>query len=314
MATGSSVTNRSRPTFAHIPSWIRVAFLFSLLCGWPRSTDAADALILARDTQIRQAPQTSGKVIRVATAGETYEVPARRSGRAQAVYFLDERGYVWVKIQVNKEEFGFVRTDLAAIAREQYPAPRGNVLSIVNLRPTGDGGVSRELWLAQDDWEWTRRIATIEGKPVWASHGEWFICQVDSDRPIKDPAMDRMVERIEKYSADGRTRQMLASGSYPVLNEARGEIYFYRDVDDRGEAVPPGLFAVGVNGGALRPVHLLPERYKFWKEDGDFFVQAPPPILHAATHRIVFHAFEPMGSRVRFTVSTEGQFLELRRD
>jgi hypothetical protein len=79
-------------------------------------------------------------------------------------------------------------------------------------------------------------------------------------------------------------------------------------------AVPPGLFAVNVEGSGLRPVSLLPERYRFWKEDGDFFVQAPPPLLHAAQHRVQFYAFEPMGSRVRFTVSPEGQFHELRRD
>jgi hypothetical protein len=297
-----------------IAPWIWVALVLSVLCGWPRSTQAVDALILAKGTQIRQRPQTSGKVIRVADAGEILEVPARRAGRTQPVYFLDEGGYVWVKVQAGKEEAGFVRTDLAAVTREKYPAPRGNLLLIVNLRPTGDGGVSRELWLAQGDWEWTRRVATIEWQPVWASHGEWFICQIDSDRPIRDPAMDRMVERIEKFSADGRPRQTLATGSYPILNEARGEVYFYRDVDDRGEAVPPGLFAVGVNGGPLRPVHLLPERYKFWKEDGDFFVQATPPVLQAATNRILFYAFDPLGGRVRFTVSAEGQFLELRRE
>lgn len=256
----------------------------------------------------------SGKVIKTARPGETYEVPGRRAGRTQPLYVLDERGDVWVKVQVSKEESGFARTDLVSVSRETYPSPRGNSLLIVNLRPTGDGGVSRELWVAQDGWERTRRLATIEGQPVWATHGEWFLCQADSGRPIKDPVMDRTVERIEKFSADGRVRQMLAAGSYPVLHEARGEIYFYRDVDDRGEAVPPGLFAVGVDGGVLRPVQLLPERYKFWKEDGDFFVQAPPPVLHAAANRIVFYAFEPLGSRVRFTVGLDGQFLELRRD
>ena len=90
--------------------------------------------------------------------------------------------------------------------------------------------------------------------------------------------------------------------------------YFYRDVDDQGEPVPPGLFSVGVDGGGVRPIYLLPERYKFWKEDGDFFVQAPPPDLcTAATNRIMFYAFESLGSRVRFTVGLDGQFLELRR-
>ena len=230
------------------------------------------------------------------------------------MYILDENGDVWVKIRVSDEETGFVPTDLVAVAREEYRPPRGNSLLIVNLRPTGDGGVLRDLWAIQEDWQKTQRLATIEGRPLWASHGEWFICQVDSGRPIKDQSVDRNVERIEKFSADGRVHNILAAGSYPILNEARGEVYFYRDVDDHGAAVSPGLFAVSVEGGGLRPVFMLPERYKFWKEDGDFFVQAPPPILHAARNRIVFHAFEPLGSRVRFTVSPEGQFLELRRD
>jgi hypothetical protein len=157
-------------------------------------------------------------------------------------------------------------------------------------------------------------LGSIEGRPIWASHGEWFIVQMDSDRAVKDPLMDRTVERIEKFSADGAQRTLLASGSYPLLNEARGEIYFYRDVDDHGVPVPPGLFAVSTEGAAVRPVALLPERFKFWKEDGDFFVQAPRPVLQAAANRIVFYAFEPAGSRVRFTVGVDGQFFELRRE
>jgi len=253
-------------------------------------------------------------VIQTAHPGETYEVPGRRPGRPQPLYILNEKGEVWVKIRVTDEESGFVPTDVVSVAREEYRPPRGNSLLIINLRPTGDGGVSRDLWVTQEDWQRTRRLATIEGRPLWGSHGEWFICQVNSGRPIKDQSVDRNVERIEKFSADGRVHTILAAGSYPILNEARGEVYFYRDVDDNGAAVPPGLFAVGVEGSGLRPVSLLPERYKFWKEDGDFFVQAPPPILHAARNRILFYAFEPLGSRVRFTVSPEGQFLELRRD
>jgi hypothetical protein len=314
MANQSFAAAQRGPAVPLTSSWASAVVLLCLLCGWLRSAQAADALVLGRDTLIRQTPQMSGKVIKTARPGETYEVPGRRAGKGPPLYVLDERGDVWVKIQASKEESGFVRTDLVSVAREEYRSPRGNSLLIVNLRPIGDGGVSRELWVALDGWERTRRLATIQGRPVWASHGEWFICQADSERPIKDPLMDRTVERIEKFSADGRVRHMLAAGSYPVLHEARGEIYYYRDVDDQGEAVPPGLFAVSVDKGALRPVYPLPERYKFWKEDGDFFVQAPPPVLHAGTNRIVFYAFEPMGSRVRFTVSLEGQFLELRRD
>jgi hypothetical protein len=58
----------------------------------------------------------------------------------------------------------------------------------------------------------------------------------------------------------------------------------------------------------------LPERYRFWKEDGDYFVQAQPPTLTTSGSRIVLHAFESMGSRVRITVGLDGQFLELRRE
>lgn len=296
------------------PLWVWVAVLLSLPWWWPADAWAGDALVLGRDVPIRQTPQTSAKVIKTARHGETYEVPGRRPGRSQPLYILDEKGELWVKIRVSDEQSGFLPTDLVSVAREEYRSPRGNPLLIVNLRPLGDGGVSRDLWVIQEDWQRTRRLATIEGRPTWASHGEWFICQVDSGRPIRDQSVDRTVERIEKFSADGRARTTLAAGSYPVVNEPRGEVYFYRDVDDQGEAVPPGLFAVGVEGGGLRPVYLLPERYKFWKEDGDFFVQAPPPILHAAQNRILFYAFESLGSRVRFTVSLEGQFLELRRD
>ena len=287
-----------------------------LLCLWwePTASQAADALVLGREVPIRRTPQASGKVIQTARPGEKYEVPGRRPGRSQPLYILDESGVLWVKIQVSDEESGFVPTDLVSVTREEYRSPRGNPLLLVNLRPSGDGGVSRDLWVIQEGWQRTRRLATIEGRPIWAGHGDWFICQVDSGRPIKDPLVERSVEQIEKFSADGRTRTVLAAGSNPVVDEARGEVYFYRDVDDHGVAVPPGLFAVNVEGSGLRPVSLLPERYRFWKEDGDFFVQAPPPLLHAAQHRVQFYAFEPMGSRVRFTVSPEGQFHELRRD
>lgn len=304
--------SRRAPLRNHLWPWVTVLVLF--LWRQPSAPEAADALVLGRDVQIRQTPQASARVIQIARPGETYEVPGRRPGRSQPLYVLDEHGDVWVKIRVGDEESGFVPTKFVSIAREEYRSPRGNPLLIVNLRPTGDGGVSRDLWAAHDGWQRTQRLATIEGRPVWASHGEWFICQVDSGRPVKDQSVDRNVERIEKFSADGGKHSVLAAGSHPIVNEARGEVYFYRDVDDQGAAVPPGLFAVGVEGGGLRPVYLLPERYKFWKEDGDFFVQAPPPILRAAQNRIQFYAFEPTGSRVRFTVSPEGHFFELRRE
>ena len=293
-------------------TWLAVLLLSCW--WWPAEAQAAEALVLARDTLIRLTPHASGRVIKTAQPGETYEIPGRRTGKGQPLYVMDERGGLWVKVRINAEESGFVRTDLVSVAREEYRPVRGTTLLIVNLRPTADGGVSRELWVAQDGWQWTRWLATIEGRPIWASHGEWFICQVDSERPIKDQSIDRTVERIARFSADGRVRTMLAAGSNPLLHETRGEVFFYRDLDDQGDAVPPGLFAVHVDGHSLRPVYLLPERYRFWKEDGDYFVQAPPPIFSATGNRISLHAFETMGTRVRITVSLDGQFLELRRE
>jgi hypothetical protein len=290
------------------------AALLLLFWWWPAEAQAADALVLGRDTLIRLTPHASSRVIKTAQPGETFEIPGRRTGKGQPLYVVDERGELWVKVQVNAEESGFVRTELVSVAREEYRPARGTTLLIVNLRPTAEGGVSRELWVAEEGWRRTRWMATINGRPVWASHGEWFICQVDSERPIKDQSMDRTVERIERFSADGRVRTMLATGSNPVLHEARGEVFFYRDLDDQGEAVPPGLFAVHVDGHSLRPVYLLPERYRFWKEDGDYFVQAPPPTLSATGSRISLHAFEANGTGVRITVGLDGQFLELRRE
>lgn len=275
---------------------------------------AAEALILGRDVYIREAPQVSAKAIKTAQAGETYEVTGRKPGKGQPLYILDERGNLWVKVRVSEEVQGYIRTDLVSVAREEFPSPRGNPRLIVNLRPGIDGAVQRDLWLVQKDWRFTRRLGLIEGKPIWASQGEWFICQVDSERPVKDPNVERTVERIEKFSADGRTHTLLAAGSYPVLDEARGAVFFYRDVDEQGEPVPPGLFAVNVDGRNLRPVFFLPEGFRFWKEDGDFYVQAPPPILQASANRISLRAFDARGAKIRFTLTLDGQLVEQRPD
>ena len=292
--------------------WLALLLQASLLpVGQAR---AADALILGREVHIREAPELSARAIKTTKPGETYEVTGRRPGKGQPLYIFDEQGNLWVKVRVNEDTQGFVRNDLVSVAREEFPSPRGNPILIVNLRPTIDGTVQRDLWVVQKDWRSTRRLALIEGVPTWASHGEWFICQVDSERPIKDPNVERTVEQVEKFSADGRTRSLLAIGSYPVLSEARGEVYFYRDVGEQGEAVPPGLFAVNVDGTNLRPVFLLPERYRFWKEDGDFYVQAPPPILQASANRIALRAFDPRGAKIRFTVTLDGQLVEQRPD
>jgi hypothetical protein len=284
----------------------------ALLFPCPLAAGTTEVLVLGKDTIIRERPRASAKPVKTANPGETYEILGRRSGNP--LYVFDERGDLWVRIRVGEEGVGFVRTDLAAVAREEYRSPRGNPLLIVNLRPTAEGAVSRELWVVQEDWRRTRWLGSIEGHPVWSSRGDWFICQMDSERPIKDQTMDRTIERIERFSPDGRTRTVLAAGSYPVPNEARGEVYFYRDVDERGDPVPPGLFAVNVNGTNLRPVFLLPERYRFWKEEGDYFVQAPAPVLNASAGRIALYAYEQNGVRARITVGLDGQFLEMRRD
>ncbi len=292
--------------------WLGLFLLASAIPGG--EAQAADALVLGRDVFIRQTPQISAKVIKTTRPGETYEITGRKPGKGQPLYIFDERGDLWVKVRVADEIQGFIRTDLVSVTREEFRSPRGDPLLLVNLRATPDGSIARELWLVQNDWQQTRRLGPIEGRPIWAGHGEWFICQVDSERPVKDPTVDRTIERIERFPADGRTRSLLATGSYPVLHEARGEVYFYRDVDEQGEAVPPGLFAVHVDGTNLRPVFLLPERSRFWKEDGDFFVQAPPPTLQASAHRISLRAYDRTGTRMRYTVTLEGQLVEQRPD
>jgi hypothetical protein len=290
-----------------------VAFFLAVVLP-VRGASAVDVLILGRDVHIRETPQVSGKIIKTTQPGETYEVTGRKPGKGQPLYIFDERGTLWVKVRVSDEVQGFIRTDHVSVAHEEYPSPRGEPLLIVNLRPTIDGAIQRDLWVVHKDWHSTRRLALMEGKPIWASHGEWFICQVDSERPVKDPNVERTVEQIEKFSAEGRTRTLLAIGSYPVLYEARGEVYFYRDVGEQGEAVPPGLFAVNVDGTNLHPLFLLPERFRFWKEDGDFYVQAPPPILHPSANRISLRAFDWRGIKVRFTVTLDGQVVEQRPD
>lgn len=289
-----------------------VVFLTALFP--PGQAHAVDALILGREVHIRETPQASAKAIKTARAGDTYEVIGRKLGKGNPLYVFDEHGDLWVKVQVAEDTQGFVRTDLVSVAREEFPSPRGNPLLIVNLRPTIDGTIQRDLWMVQKDWTSTRRLGLIEGKPIWASHGEWFICQTDSERPVKDPTVERTVEQIEKFSADGRSRTLLAIGSYPLLIEARNEVYFYQDVGEQAEPVPPGLFAVSVDGTNLHPVFLLPERYRFWKEDGDFFVQAPPPTFHPLTNRISLRAFDPRGARFRFSVTLDGLLPEQRPD
>jgi len=295
-----------------------LAMCLALLCwagGLPAGeASEATALVLGRDVLIRQRPQLSAKAIKTTRPGETYEIIGRKPGKGPPLYIFDEQGELWVRVRVGEDIHGFIRTDLVSVAREVFPSPRGHVILLVNLRPTADGAVQRDLWVVQKDWQFTRQLGPIEGKPIWATHGEWFICQTDSERPVKDPNVERTIERIEKFPADGKTRTVLAIGSYPVLHEARGEVYFYRDVGEQGETVPAGLFVVNVDGTNSRPVFLLPERYRFWKEDGDFYVQAPPPILHESANRISLRAFDRGGARIRFTVTPEGQLVEQRPD
>lgn len=285
-----------------------------LLLGFPsaRAAAAADALILGRNIPILQAPHKTAAVIKTGQPGETYEVVGRKTGKGQPLYTLDELGDLWMKVRLSDEASGYIRTDGVSVAREEFRSPKGNPVLLVNLRPTADGSVVQELWVVSEGWHRTRRLALIEGRPVWAASGDWFLCQVDSERPIKSQTMDRNIERIERFSADGRSHSILAAGSYPLLNEARGEVYFYRDVDEQGEAVRPGLFAVNADGGNLHPLFFLPEGYRFWREDGDFFVQAPSPILNAAADFIRLYGFDRRGVKNRFTITLEGHLFELR--
>lgn len=314
--TSTSIAPLRQPAF-RASNLRRMGFLILCLACvglWPSGAQGVDALVLGREVFIRQTPQLSARIVKTARAGETYEITGRKPGKGNPLYIFDERGDLWVKVRVNDETHGFVRTDLVSVTREEFRSPRGNPLLVVNLRLTADGAIVRDLWVIQEGWQQTRRLGLIEGKPVWSTHGEWFLCQVDSERPVKDPNVERTIERIEKFSADGRTRNLLAVGSYPVLNEPRGEVFFYRDVDEQGEAVPPGLFAVNVDGTNQRPVFLLPERFRFWKEDGDFFVQAPPAVFHPSTNRISLRAFDRAGTRIRFTVTLDGHLVEQRSD
>lgn len=287
-----------------------------LLLGpsFPRAAGATDALILGRDVPILQAPHSTAAVLKTAHPGETYEVVGRNIGKGQPLYILDARGNLWMKVRVGDEAPGYIRTDGVSISHEEYRSPKGTPMLLVNQRPTADGAIVRELWLVHEGWQRTRRLALIEGRPIWASHGDWFLCQVDSERPIKDQTVDRTIERIERFSADGRSRSILAAGSYPLLDEARGEVYFYRDLDEQGDAVPPGMFAVNVDGNNLRPVFLLPEGHRFWREDGDFYVQAPQPNLQASANRIVLYGFDRKGVKSRFTITLDGHLFELRID
>jgi hypothetical protein len=287
-----------------------------LLLGFPlaQAAGAAEVLILGRDVPILQAPQVTAPLIKTARPGETYEVVGRKTGKGQPLYNLDERGNLWVKVRLGDEALGYLRTDGVSVAHEDFRSPKGNTTLLVNLRPTADGAIVQELWLVPEGWHRIRRLAIIEGRPVWASNGEWFLCQVDSERPIKDQTMDRNLERIERFSADGRSRNTLAAGTYPLLNETRGEVYFYRDLDEQGELVPPGLFAVNVDGSNLHPLFLLPEGYRFWREEGDFYVQAPSPILEASANRIVLYGYDRKGVKSRFTITPEGHLFELRID
>ncbi len=278
------------------------------------AAQAADAVVLGKDTPILQEPRALAKVLRTAQPGEAFEIIGRKSGKSQPQYIIDEKGDIWVKVRLSREDIGFIRNDLVSVAHEDFPSPRGTPNLFVNLRWTADGSINRELWVIQENWKSTRLIGEIDGQPIWGTHGEWFVCVVDSERPIKDPLMDRTLERIEKVSANGRTRTVLAAGTYPIVNENRNEVYFYRDFDEQGDPIAAGLFSVSLEGGNLRPIYLLPDRWKLWREDGDFFVEVPPPVLHAGTNRISLYAYEPHGVRVKITVTLDGQFVELRRD
>lgn len=300
-----------RPRRAAIPRHLAACLAMLILA--PPAAFPAEVLILRQTVSVRQRPHISSKELSAVRAGETYEVVARPSGK-QPRYILDDEGHLWMKIRLSDDLVGFVQTDQVSVAREEFRSPRGNPLLLVNFRTTADGDTDRDLWLIQDNWRRTARLASIEGRPIWGPSGDWYLCQVESRQIVRDNTMNRMVERLERFSADGRTRTFLAAGSQPLLHPGRNEIFFYRDVDEQGDLVAPGLFAVSPDGGPLRQVFPLPERYRFWKEDGDYFVQAPAPALQQAPNRIALFAYERNGTLARYSVTTDGQLVEIRRE
>jgi hypothetical protein len=290
-----------------------LALGLAILMAAPPVAVAADVLVLQRTVSVRQRPHISSREVGTIRAGEVYEVATRPSGK-QPRYILDDEGYLWMRIRVSDELSAFVQTDQVSVAREEFLSPRGTPLLLVNIRATADGDTDRDLWLIQDNWRRTIRLARIEGRPAWAASGEWLLCQVESRQLVRDTTMERTVERIERFTADGRTRTFLAAGSQFLLDPTRNEIFFYRDVDDQGDLVPPGLFAVSPDGGPLRLVFSLPERYRFWKEDGDYYVQAPAPVLQQVPARLALFAYERNGTLARYTVTPDGHLVEIRRE
>jgi hypothetical protein len=70
---------------------------------------------------------------------------------------------------------------------------------------------------------------------------------VDSERPIKDPNVDRTIECIERFTAGGRGPSLLAAGTYPILHGSSGRIMFF--AYDRGG--PRVRFTVTLDGQLL---------------------------------------------------------------
>ena len=117
----ASKTRCSNRSCLASPDLAQALLVFALV--WPAAAEAAEALVLGRDTLIRLAPHVSGRVVETARPGETYEIPSRRTGKGQPLYVMDERGELWVKVRVDRKESGFVRTDLVSVAREEYGSP-----------------------------------------------------------------------------------------------------------------------------------------------------------------------------------------------
>ncbi len=175
---------------------LAVCLAFLILA--PTAAFPADVLTLRSTVSVRQRPHISSREMGTVRAGESYEVAARPSGK-QPRYILDDEGHLWMKIRVSDELAGFVQTDQVSVAREEFRSPRGNPLLLVNIRTTSDGDTDRDLWLIQDSWRSTARLASIEGRPIWAPSGEWFLCQVESRTVVRDNTMERMVERLERF-------------------------------------------------------------------------------------------------------------------
>lgn len=270
---------------------------------------ARDAVVLARDVRVRQEARPSARVLATVQPGDRLEFAGVGPKRDLPLYAVDPTGDFWVRVRMRDGREGYVKNDVVAAVREEIRPRRGDHFLIVNLRQTGDGLTARDLWVIRKDWATTRYLGAIDGTPVWGASGDWFISQVDSGVQAGGD-VPRPVERIDRYSRDGRERRTLAVGFAVAVLEGEGKILFLNDVDAQGNPAPPSVNAVNLDGSTLEVIFELPDGMRFWKEEGDYFVHAPPPRLSADGHLVALVAYDREGVETHFVVTVDGQLIE----